>query len=69
VPQLGILLSGKNVIVGWSTSYSGFTLQSTTNLSPPVVWGTVSPAPSIVGTFYAVTNPIAGSKKFYRLSQ
>jgi hypothetical protein len=69
VPQLGILLSGKNVIVGWLTSYSGFTLQSTTNLSPPVVWGTVSQAPSIVGNFYAVTNPIAGSKKFYRLSQ
>jgi BspA type Leucine rich repeat region (6 copies) len=68
-PELGILLSGTNVLVGWSTSYSGFTLQSTTNLSLPVIWSTVSPPPFIVGTLYAVTNPIAGSKKFYRLSQ
>lgn len=68
-PELGILLSGTNVLVGWSTIYSGFTLQFTTNLSPPVIWSTVSPPPFIVGTLFAVTNPIAGSKKFYRLSQ
>jgi hypothetical protein len=68
-PQLGILLSGTNVVVGWSTSFTGFTLESTTNLVPPVVWKTVSPAPVIINTFYAVTNPIAGTQMFYRLSQ
>jgi len=68
-PPLGILLSGTNVLVGWSTSFSGYILQSTTNLVPPVVWRTVSTAPVIINSIYAVTNPIAGSKMFYRLSQ
>jgi hypothetical protein len=68
-PQLGIVYSRTNVIVGWSTSFPGYMLQSTTNLSPPVIWATVSPAPGIVGTYYAVTNVITGSRKFYRLTQ
>jgi hypothetical protein len=61
-PQLTIIPSGASVILTWPTSATGFTLQSATNLNLPVVWSTVS------GQF-AVTNPISGAQKFYRLSQ
>src|SRR6202040_1206990 len=48
LPQLTIILSGANVILTWPTNapgfdYSGFTLQSTTNLASPTVWSTNSP--------------------------
>ena len=68
-PQLAIFPSGTNVILAWPTNAAGFTLESATNLAPPVVWITNTPAPVIVGTNNAVTNGISGTRKFYRLSQ
>jgi len=73
-PQLTIIPSGANVILTWPTNapgfdYSGFTLQSTTNLVSPVVWSTNSPAPVVVNGQNTVTNPISGPQQFYRLSQ
>jgi hypothetical protein len=68
-PQLAIVCSGANVILTWPTNAAGFTLQSTTNLTPPAVWTTVSPAPVVVNTNNAVTNAISGTEQFYRLSQ
>jgi uncharacterized repeat protein (TIGR03803 family) len=61
-PQLTIIGSGTNVILTWPATATGFTLQSTTNLVPPVAWSTVSGQ-------NAVTNPISGTQKFYRLSR
>jgi hypothetical protein len=68
-PRLTIIRSGANVILTWPTDAAGFTLQSTTNLVPPAVWSTNSPAPVVVNGQNAVTNPVSGTKKFYRLSQ
>jgi hypothetical protein len=67
-PTLGILQAGTNVVVGWSATATGFTLLSTTNLTPPVVWATDAP-PVIYSTYFVVTNPIIGTKMFYRLKQ
>jgi uncharacterized repeat protein (TIGR03803 family) len=53
---------GTSIILTWPVSETGFTLQSTTNLVPPVIWSTVS------GQF-TVTNSVSGMQKFYRLSQ
>jgi uncharacterized repeat protein (TIGR03803 family) len=66
---LTIIRSGANVVVSWPANVVGFTLQSTTNLNSPIVWSPVSPAPTVVNGQYAVTNPISGTQKFYRLSQ
>jgi hypothetical protein len=60
-PELFIIPYGTNVILAWSTDFPGYTLQSTTNLTPPIVWSPVSGQ-------YLVTNAITGTKKFYRLS-
>jgi hypothetical protein len=57
---LKLNLSGTNVILTWAAA--GYTLQSTTNLAPPAVWDPVSGQ-------NAVTNPISGTRKFYRLIQ
>jgi hypothetical protein len=50
-------------------AYTGFTLQSTTNLGSPSVWSTDSPAPVVIAGQNTVTNPITGPQKFYRLVQ
>src|ERR1035437_2051936 len=68
-PTLTIIPSGANVILTWPTYAPGVTLQSTTNLVSPVLWSSVSPAPVVVNGQNSVTNPISGTKKFYRLSQ
>ena len=69
MPRLVIIHSGTNVIVTWPTNFTGYTLQSTTNLVSPAVWITNTPAPVVVNTNNAVTNGVSGSRKFYRLSQ
>jgi hypothetical protein len=49
--------------------YTGYTLQSTTNLVSPVVWSTNSPTPVVIAGQNTVTNPITGAQQFYRLVQ
>jgi uncharacterized repeat protein (TIGR03803 family) len=61
LPQLIIIRSGTNVVLTWPTNATGFTLQSTTNLVS-AIWSNIS------GQF-AVTNPITGAQRFYRLTQ
>jgi hypothetical protein len=71
-PQLTIRLSGASVILTWPTNvagfdYTGFTLQSTTNLDSPTTWVTNSPAPVVINGQNTVTNPISSARTFYRL--
>ncbi len=68
-PQLTIVHSGTNVVLTWPTNASSYTLQSTTNLAPPTAWVTNTPPPVVVNGQNTVTNPVSGTRKFYRLSQ
>ena len=73
-PQLTITPSEANVILMWPTNvagfdYSGYILQSTTNLGPSAIWTTNSPAPVVINGQNTVTNPISGARMFFRLSQ
>jgi len=68
-PQLTIVASMPNVILTWPTNFTGFTLQSTTNLLSPSVWAPVSPPPVVFNGQYWVTNAISGWQQFYRLVQ
>jgi len=61
------------VILSWRTNsagfdYTGFTLQSTTNLVS-AIWTNVPPTRVIINGQYTVTNPISGAQPFYRLAQ
>ncbi len=73
-PHVTIVRSGTNVILKWPTNvagfdYTGYTLQSTTNLGSPAVWSTNSHAPVVIAGQNNVTNPITGPQQFYRLVQ
>lgn len=63
---LNIQKAGTNVILSWSTNAPGFKLESSPSLSAQS-WSPVLPDPVIVNGQNAVTNPIAGTQKFYRL--
>jgi hypothetical protein len=66
VPPGGIILTWPTNNAGYD--YTGFILQSTTNLVAPV-WSTNSPAPVVIAGQNTVTNPITGAQQFYRLVQ
>jgi len=72
-PQLAIDARKTNAVLTWPTNYmgfdySGFGLQSTTNLASGI-W-TASPfTPSVVNGQKVVTNPISGTEQFFRLRQ
>ena len=73
-PQLTLTLSETNVVLSWPTNaagfdYTGFTLQTATDLTPSASWTPVSPAPVITAGRNTVTNPITSTKQFYRLIQ
>lgn len=73
-PRLTLISYATYVVLTWSTNvagfdYTGYTLQSTTNLLSPVAWVANSPAPSIVKGQNTVTNLNHGGQIFYRLMQ
>jgi hypothetical protein len=61
---------GNQVVISWNTNQAaGLTLQSTTNLLSPTSWVPVTTSPVQVGSRLVVTNPMAGPRQFFRLSQ
>jgi hypothetical protein len=69
MPLLNIQLSANtNVVLSWATNFTGFTLETSTNLATNV-WSVVSPVPVVSGTNNVVTNAISRSPHFYRLGQ
>ena len=52
---------------GFTTA--GYTVESTTNLVPPVAWQTNAAPLIVINGQNVVTNPIAGNQMFFRLSQ
>ena len=66
-PALSIQVSGSNLEVLWPASATGFSLYSTTNLLPSVVWSSVTNTPIIQGDNWMVTLPIGGANYYFRL--
>jgi len=67
-PQLAISRSGASIILTWPASFTGFTLQSATNLVS-ANWSAVSPPPVTINGQNTVTNAVTGKGMFYRLFQ
>jgi uncharacterized repeat protein (TIGR03803 family) len=67
VPPSGMILSWPTNVAGFD--YTGFALQSTTNLGASAVWTTNSPAPVVIAGQNTVTNLITGAQQFFRLKQ
>jgi uncharacterized repeat protein (TIGR03803 family) len=68
LPQLTITPSGSNSILTWPTNFTGYNLQSTSDLFSPV-WTTNSTVPVVLNAQYTVTNRVSGTQQFFRLSQ
>jgi len=59
---------GSDVAVSWPSSGSNYALESTTNLTPPVVWSPVTDVvPSKVGGQTTILVPIGPGERFFRL--
>jgi fibronectin-binding autotransporter adhesin len=66
-PSLNIIGADSNAVaIFWSTNTAGFNLESNTNLAD-TNWLPVSPAPTLLGSNFVVTNSTAVSPNFYRL--
>ncbi len=57
-----------NVVLSWATNFTGFALESNTNLNTNV-WSVVTNTPAVSGTNNVVTNAVGGTARFYRLRQ
>jgi len=67
-PTLSGLLTDGHLQLSWATNSVGFTVQSTTSLTPPVEWTSVSGSPTLSGSAYlqTVTNATSPAS-FFRL--
>lgn len=69
-PWLTISVSGNTLTFSWSVlADPNATLQSTTNLAPPIVWSLVTSQGTTNGDQRVVTIPMTGDKGFFRLVQ
>jgi hypothetical protein len=68
-PTLQAQVSGNNIVVTWPSSAQNFSLQTTTNLSDPNSWSTLTNVPAIVNLQNTITNPISNGMLFYRLKK
>jgi uncharacterized repeat protein (TIGR03803 family) len=68
-PTMTIGISGTNLIINWPTNVATYTLMSGTNLNSAAGWNSVSASPVVINGHNTVTNPIAGTQRFFYLSQ
>ena len=68
IASLRIQLSGTNVNLIWPATVTGVVLQVTDDLTPPVVWTTVTNTPVVANSQCNVATPILGGHRFYRLA-
>jgi hypothetical protein len=69
VPMVPLSVShaGANLTFAWAINPWNYSLQSATNLRPPVVWTSVTNLPNVVNGQNTVTLPIGSASKFFRL--
>jgi hypothetical protein len=67
-PTLGLTAGGNSVTLAWpSWAVAAFTLQTTTDLTPPVQWTPVTNAPMIANGTATFNLPVTNESEFFRL--
>lgn len=65
---LTVTLHGQDeLILSWPDFPSGFILQSTPALTPPVNWSNVNAPPTLLNAQFTVTAPLSDDARFFRL--
>jgi alpha-tubulin suppressor-like RCC1 family protein len=67
-PNLQAQPGPSGLVLSWLTNYSGFTVQSSDGLAPPV-WRDCTNAPAVAGARFWVTNTPSAKSQFYRLKK
>ena len=66
LPTLVVNVSSHTIVFMWPTNEVGFSLEQSTDWLAHS-WSPVSPAPTILGRNYTVTNMVSNGTRFYRL--
>ena len=71
IPKLYIRLDTNAVVVYWNTNFTGYTLQSRTNLSPGTLWQPIPGPYPVSGFNFEYREPFTGlpPTKFFRLQE
>jgi len=68
-PTIASSRIGTNLIMKWGTNWTGYSLYSSTSMTPGATWSKVSKSPVTSGSQKVLTNAIpANGSLFYRLS-
>jgi rhamnogalacturonan endolyase len=68
LPKVSALAQGNTVAISWPRDDSYFTLYSTTNLSPPIMWSRITNGASLSNNQWTVTLPANTNRaRFFRL--
>ena len=66
-PTVTALSTGHNLTLLWPDSATGYRVESTLSLSPPLTWSNVAGSFQTNGGSISIVLPIPGGQKFYRL--
>jgi hypothetical protein len=69
LPPLHATMAGGNVQISWPASLTGYVIQKTSTLDPPVAWVTVTNGISLIGDQHVITVQPTEAMGFYRLRQ
>jgi hypothetical protein len=69
VPTLSLVLSSTNLLLSWPASAIGFSLYTTTNLTPPATWTRVLTPPTLLGNRWQIALALSATATthFFRL--
>ena len=65
-PSLSVQVVAENVVLTWPSTAGGYALESSPTLAG-ANWQTLTNAPVVSGSVYAMTNAVSGGSMFYRL--
>src|SRR5262249_723507 len=68
-PPLKMIDAGDSVVLAWPTNESMSTVLEATNLGSSTLWVTNTSPRFVINGWNTLTNPISGTRRFYRLSQ
>lgn len=69
LPFLSVSPDTNNVLVSWPSGFTNFTLNATSNLTPPVAWAPVTNPAQISGGTISLTVNANQPTRFFRLEQ
>jgi hypothetical protein len=67
VPAVALTPAGSGLTISWPDWANCLQLTAATNLTPPVLWQTVTNVPTRSGNQYMVQVPMTGGQQFFRL--